>query len=221
MAAYVNGKQYLQVTTLRMTPQLRILLTIIRDKHTKRNDFIFYADRINRLLVEEGLNFLPVREKIIETRTGAQYVGAEFVGKICAVPIMRAGLSMESSIREVAKRIRIGHILIQRNEETAEAMFFKEWLPDDIHERFVFILDPMLATGGSAIVTIRRLKERGVKEEKIIYINLVSAPEGLEAVLTIFPGIRIITAEIDEGLNDRAYIIPGLGDFGDMYFGTE
>ena len=70
-------------------------------------------------------------------------------------------------------------------------------------------------------MTIRRLKERGVKEEKIIYINLVSAPEGLEAVLTIFPGIRIITAEIDEGLNDRAYIIPGLGDFGDMYFGTE
>ena len=221
MSAYVNGKQYLQVTTLRMTPQLRILLTIIRDKHTKRNDFIFYADRINRLLVEEGLNFLPAREKVIETRTGAQYVGAEFVGKICAVPIMRAGLSMESSLREVAKRIRIGHILIQRNEETAEAMFFKEWLPDDIHERFVFILDPMLATGGSAIVTIRRLKERGVKEEKIIYINLVSAPEGIEAVLTIFPGIRIITAEIDEGLNDRAYIIPGLGDFGDMYFGTE
>lgn len=221
MSAYINGKQYLQVTTLRMTPQLRILLTIIRDKHTKRNDFIFYADRINRLLVEEGLNFLPVREKVIETRTGAQYVGAEFVGKICAVPIMRAGLSMESSLREVAKRIRIGHILIQRNEETAEAMFFKEWLPDDIHERFVFILDPMLATGGSAIVTIRRLKERGVKEEKIIYINLVSAPEGLEAVLAIFPGIRIITAEIDEGLNDRAYIIPGLGDFGDMYFGTE
>ena len=221
MSAYVNGKQYLQVTTLRMTPQLRILLTIIRDKHTKRNDFIFYADRINRLLVEEGLNFLPVREKVIETRTGAQYVGAEFVGKICAVPIMRAGLSMESSIREVAKRIRIGHILIQRNEETAEAMFFKEWLPDDIHERFVFILDPMLATGGSAIVTIRRLKERGVKEEKIIYINLVAAPEGIEAVLSVFPGIRIITAEIDEGLNDRAYIIPGLGDFGDMYFGTE
>ncbi len=221
MSAYVNGKQYLQVTTLRMTPQLRILLTIIRDKHTKRNDFIFYADRINRLLVEEGLNFLPVQERIVETRTGAQYIGAEFVGKICAVPIMRAGLSMESSIREVAKRIRIGHILIQRNEETAQAMFFKEWLPDDIHERFVFVLDPMLATGGSAIVTIGRLKERGVKEEKIIYINLVAAPEGIEAVLTTFPGIRIIIGEIDEGLNDRSYIIPGLGDFGDMYFGTE
>jgi uracil phosphoribosyltransferase len=128
---------------------------------------------------------------------------------------------MENSIREVAKKIRIGHILIQRNEETAEPMFFKEWLPEDIHERFVFILDPMLATGGSAIETIKRLKEQGVQEEKIIFINLVSAPEGIEAVLLAAPGIRIITAEVDEGLNDKAYIIPGLGDFGDLYFGTD
>lgn len=219
--AYVNGKQYLQVTTLRMTPQLRTLMTIIRDKNTKRNDFVFYADRINRLLVEEGLNFLPTKEKVVETRTGAHYKGVEFIGKICAVPIIRAGLSMENSIREVAKKIRIAHILIQRNEETAEPMFFKEWLPDDIHERYVFILDPMLATGGSALETIKRLTQRGVKEEHIIFINLVSAPEGIEAVLTAFPNIRIITAEIDEGLNDKAYIIPGLGDFGDMYFGTD
>ncbi len=221
MATYVNGKQYLQVTTLRMTPQLRILMTIIRDKDTKRNDFIFYADRINRLLIEEGLNFLPTKEKVIETRLGTKYVGAEFVDKICAVPIIRAGLSMENSIRAVAKKIRIGHILIQRNEETAEPMFFKEWLPDDIAERYVFLLDPMLATGGSAGETIRRLKEHGVEEEKTIFINLVAAPEGIEAILNRFPRVRIITAEIDEGLNERAYILPGLGDFGDMYFGTD
>ncbi|MBD3305721.1 uracil phosphoribosyltransferase [candidate division KSB3 bacterium] len=204
-----------------MTPQLRTLLTIVRDNKTKRNDFIFYADRINRLLIEEGLNFLPTREKIIETRTGSEYKGSEFVGKICAVPIIRAGLSMENSIREVAKKIRIGHILIQRNEETAEPMFFKEWLPGDIDTRFVFILDPMLATGGSAIETIRVLKERGVQESKIIFINLVAAPEGIEAVLSAYPGIRIITAEIDGGLNAQAYILPGLGDFGDIYFGTD
>ncbi len=163
MAAYINGKQYLQLTTLKMTPQLRALLTIVRDKQTKRNDFIFYADRINRLLIEEGLNFLPTREKIIETRTGEKYIGSEFVGKICAVPIIRAGLSMENSIREVAKKIRIGHILIQRNEETAEPIFFKDWLPEDIAKRYIFVLDPMLATGGSAIATITRLKERGVE----------------------------------------------------------
>ena len=100
-------------------------------------------------------------------------------------------------------------------------MFFKEWLPEDIDQRYVFILDPMLATGGSAVETIRRLKERGVEESKIIFINLVSAPQGIDAVLTAFPGIRIITAEVDEGLNERAYIIPGLGDFGDIYFGTD
>jgi uracil phosphoribosyltransferase len=219
--AYINGKQYLQVTTLNMTPQLRTLMTIIRDKNTKRNDFIFYADRINRLLIEEGLNFLPTRERIVETRTGKKYVGSEFVGKICAVPIIRSGLSMENSIREVAKRIRIGHILIQRNEETAEPIFFKEWLPEDIHERYIFILDPMLATGGSVMETIRLLKDRGVEESKIIFINLVSAPEGIDNVLTRFPGIRIVTAEIDEGLNEKAYIIPGLGDYGDIYFGTD
>jgi uracil phosphoribosyltransferase len=218
---YINGKQYLQVTTLKMTPQLRTLMTIIRDKETKRNDFIFYADRINRLLIEEGLNFLPTREKIVETRTGKKYVGSEFIGKICAVPIIRAGLSMENSIREVAKRIRIGHVLIQRDENTAEPIFFKEWLPGDIHERYVFILDPMLATGGSGVETIRVLKERGVEENKIIFINLVAAPEGIDYVLTRYPGIRIVTAEIDEGLNENAYIIPGLGDYGDIYFGTD
>lgn len=218
--AYINGKQYLQVTVLNMTPQLRTLMTIIRNKETKRNDFIFYADRINRLLIEEGLNFLPTREKLVETRTGKQYVGTEFVGKICAVPIIRAGLSMENSIREVAKKIRIGHILIQRDEETVKPIFFKAWLPEDIHERYVFILDPMLATGGSAIETIRVLKEHNVKETKILFINLVSAPEGIENVLSIYPEIRIVTAEVDEGLNEYAYIIPGLGDYGDIYFGT-
>ncbi|PIE33855.1 uracil phosphoribosyltransferase [candidate division KSB3 bacterium] len=221
MAAYINGKQFLQLTVLKMTPQLRTLMTIVRNKETKRNDFIFYADRINRLLIEEGLNFLPTREKIVTTRTGEQYVGSEFIGKICAVPIIRAGLSMENSLREVAKRIRIAHILIQRNEETAEPMFFKEWLPDDIASRFVLILDPMLATGGSVIETIKQLKQRHVEEKKIIFINLVSAPEGIEAVLTAFPDIRIITAEVDTGLNEKAYIVPGLGDFGDMYFGTD
>lgn len=220
MAAYIHGKQYLQLTTLNMTPQLRTLLTIVRDRHTKRNDFIFYADRINRLLIEEGLNFLPTREKIVETRTGEKYIGTEFVGKICAVPIIRAGLSMENSIREVAKKIRIAHILIQRNEETAEPIFFKDWLPEDIAQRYVFVLDPMLATGGSAIATIKLLKERGVEGNKIIFITLVSAPEGIEAVLNAFPNIRIITAEVDQGLNERAYIVPGLGDFGDIYFGT-
>lgn len=219
--AVVNGKEYPQLTILRMTSQLRSLMTIIRDENTKRNDFIFYADRINRLLIEEGLNFLPTSEKTITTRTGEQYQGCEFIGKICAVPIIRAGLSMENVIREVAKKIRIAHILIQRDEDTAKPIFYKSWLPEDIQERYVFILDPMLATGGSANATISTLKDNKVDENKIIFINLVSVPEGIEAVLNEHPNIRIITAEVDKGLNERAFILPGLGDFGDIYFGTD
>ncbi|MBU2513504.1 uracil phosphoribosyltransferase [bacterium] len=204
-----------------MTSQLRTLMTIIRDENTKRNDFIFYADRINRLLIEEGLNCLPTSEKTVTTRTGEEYVGSEFVGKICAVPIIRAGLSMESVIREVAKKIRIAHILIQRDEETAKPIFYKSWLPEDIKERYVFILDPMLATGGSANATIATLKENQVDESKIIFINLVSVPEGIEAVLGTYPNIKMITAEVDRGLNENAFILPGLGDFGDIYFGID
>lgn len=218
--ALVNGTEYPQLTVLKMTPQLKALLTIIRDENTRRNDFIFYADRINRLLIEEGLNCLPTRTKIVRTRLGERYVGAEFIGKICAVPILRAGLSMQNSLRAVAKKIRIAHVLIQRDEATAEPIFFKEWLPDDLHERYVLILDPMLATGGSAVETIKTITIRGVEERKIIFINLVAAPEGIEYALSTFPGIRIITAEVDRGLNDHAFILPGLGDFGDLYFGT-
>jgi uracil phosphoribosyltransferase len=171
--------------------------------------------------VEEGLNFLPTKEKIITTRTGEQYVGSEFLGKICAVPIIRAGLSMENSIREVTKKIRIAHILIQRDEVTAKPIFYKSWLPEDIQDRYVLILDPMLATGGSVVATIKTLKEHKVIENKIIFINLVSAPEGIEKVLTAFPDIRIITAEVDRGLDENAFILPGLGDYGDIYFGTD
>lgn len=218
--AEMNGKEYPQLTILEMTTQLRTLMTIIRDRETKRNDFIFYADRINRLLIEEGLNFLPTKKKTVVTRTGEEYQGEEFIGKICAVPIIRAGLSMENVIREVAKKIRIAHILIQRDEDTARPIFYKAWLPEDIRERYVFILDPMLATGGSANATIETLKNHNVEEKKIIFINLVSVPEGIEAVLDAYPGIRIITAEVDERLNSNKFILPGLGDYGDIYFGT-
>lgn len=218
--AEINGKEYPQLTILEMTTQLRTLMTIIRDRETKRNDFIFYADRINRLLIEEGLNFLPTKKKTVITRTGEEYHGEEFIGKICAVPIIRAGLSMENVIREVAKKIRIAHILIQRDEDTARPIFYKAWLPEDIRERYVFILDPMLATGGSANATIETLKNHDVQEERIIFINLVSVPEGIDAVLNVYPKIRIITAEVDERLNSNKFILPGLGDYGDIYFGT-
>ena len=208
------------LTILPYTPQLEALFTIIRNRDTKRNEFLFYSERIIRLLIEEALNHLPTQKKTVTTPTGTQFTGTEFVGKLCAVPIVRAGESMEKAVREVCRAIRIGKILIQRDEETAQPTLFYQKLPEDIANRHVLLLDPMLATGGSVCKAIEVLKEHGVEEGKIIFINLISCPKGIETFMKFVPKAKIITGFIDPELNEKAYIIPGLGDFGDLYFGT-
>ncbi|KAI9296566.1 PRTase-like protein [Neoconidiobolus thromboides FSU 785] len=210
-----------QVSLLPQTPQLISLMTMIRDKNMKRNDFIFYSDRIIRLLVEEGLNYLPTVDKEVTTATSVNYEGKAFQGKICGVSIMRAGESMEQGLRDCCRSVRIGKILIQRDEETHLPALFYEKLPGDISSRFCMLLDPMLATGGSAIMAIEVLKARGVPEAHILFLNLVCCPEGIDAVLEKFPKIRIVTAAVDQGLDANKYIVPGLGDFGCRYFGTD
>ncbi|KWU47344.1 PRTase-like protein [Rhodotorula sp. JG-1b] len=200
------------------TGQLAGLLTAIRDKQTARGDFIFYSDRIIRLLVEEGLNHLPVVEKTVTTPTGLDYNGVSFEGRICGVSIMRAGEAMEAGLRECCRAVRIGKILIQRDEETAQAKLFYAKLPDDIQSRYCLLLDPMLATGGSAIKAVEVLIDHGVPQERIIFLNLVSCPEGLRAMYTAYPQVKVVTAWVDDGLDAHKYIVPGLGDFGDRYF---
>ncbi|GAA5823141.1 hypothetical protein JCM5353_005793 [Sporobolomyces roseus] len=241
------------VFTLQRTGQLAALFTIIRDTKTHRGDFVFYADRICRLLIEEGLNHLPVVDKCdcsnsywqvlnpffpsssppslrkakdgsyaylgsAHGTTGLDYKGVGFEGKICGVSIMRAGEAMEAGLRECCRAVRIGKILIQRDEETAQAKLFYAKLPDDIASRYCLLLDPMLATGGSAIKAIEVLLDHGVPQERIIFLNLVSCPEGLRAMNDAYPGVKIVTAWVDEKLNEQKYIVPGLGDFGDRYF---
>ncbi|TRM68749.1 uracil phosphoribosyltransferase-domain-containing protein [Schizophyllum amplum] len=206
------------VFTLPQTAQLEALYTIIRDKETNRGDFLFYSDRIIRLLVEEGLNHLPVVPRTVKTPTGNTYEGVGFVGKICGVSILRAGEAMEVGLREVCRSVRIGKILIQRDEETAQPKLFFSKLPSDIAERYVLLLDPMLATGGSAMKAVEVLLEAGVAEERIIFINLISSPEGLTAFAERFPKLKVIAGWIDEGLNEKAYIVPGLGDFGERRY---
>jgi uracil phosphoribosyltransferase len=120
---------------------------MIRDHRTNRADFIFYSNRIIRLLVEEGLNHLPVIQQEITTPVGRHYNGVKFEGKICGVSIMRAGESMEQGLRDCCRSVRIGKILIQRDEETSQPRLFYEKLPEDIKDRWVLLLDPMLATG--------------------------------------------------------------------------
>ncbi|KAI0002870.1 PRTase-like protein [Russula compacta] len=206
------------VFTLRQTAQLEALYTIIRDKDTPRGDFIFYSDRIIRLLVEEGLNHLPAVPKVVETPTGAKYEGVGFEGKICGVSILRAGEAMEQGLREVCRSVRIGKILIQRDEETTRPKLFYSKLPQDIAQRYVLLLDPMLATGGSAMKAVEVIMEHGVPEDRIIFINLISSPQGLKTFFARYPSVKVITGWIDEGLNERAYIIPGLGDFGERRY---
>jgi len=191
---------------------------MIRDEKTARADFIFYSNRIIRLLVEEGLNHLPVIAHTVMTPVGRPYPGVKFQGKICGVSIMRAGESMEQGLRDCCRSVRIGKILIQRNEETSKPSLFYEKLPTDIKDRWVLLLDPMLATGGSAIMAIDVLKAKGVPEDRIFFLNLIASPEGIKNFAEKAPKVRVVTAFIDQGLNEKNYIIPGLGDFGDRFY---
>jgi len=206
------------VHILNQTPQLIALLSKIRDKETDRADFIFYSNRIIRLLVEEGLNHLPVVEHTITTPVGRTYSGVKFEGKICGVSIMRAGEAMEQGLRDCCRSVRIGKILIQRDEETSKPKLFYDKLPEDISSRWVLLLDPMLATGGSALMAIDVLKGKGVPEEHILFLNLIASPEGVAKFAEQFPKVRVVTAFVDQGLDEKNYIVPGLGDFGDRFY---
>ncbi|KAI9329247.1 uracil phosphoribosyltransferase-domain-containing protein [Zopfochytrium polystomum] len=179
------------------------------------------AFTVFRLLVEEALNHLPFKDKTVVTPTGAEFKGLGFEGRICGVSIMRAGESMEQGLRDCCRSVRIGKILIQRDEATALPTLYYSKLPPDIKNRYCLLLDPMLATGGSAIKAIEVLKDNGVPEDRILFVNLICAPEGIENVLTAHPKIKIVTAGVDAALDENKYIIPGLGDFGCRYFGTE
>ncbi|KAK4164873.1 uracil phosphoribosyltransferase-domain-containing protein [Cladorrhinum sp. PSN259] len=206
------------VTVLPQTPQLIALLSVIRNRDTQRGDFVFYSNRIIRLLVEEGLNHLPTVEHTVTTPVGRPYDGLAFEGKICGVSIMRAGESMEQGLRECCRSVRIGKILIQRDEETAQPKLFYDKLPEDIANRWVLLLDPMLATGGSAMMAVDVLKSRGVPEERILFLNVLASPDGVKNFTSKYAKVRVVTAFVDPGLDEKNYIIPGLGDFGDRYY---
>ena len=209
-------------TNLEVLPsnfQIRGMHTIIRDHNTPAPDFIFYADRLLRLIVEAGLGHLPFQEKTVVTPTGNQYVGVDFAKKLCGVSIIRSGESMENALRACCKGIKIGKILIHRTGDRCVGQeIVYEKLPLDIASRYVLLLDPMLGTGSSAARAIEVLLSKGVQESKILFLTLIAAPEGVHRVCKGFPGIKLITSEIDQGINEQFSITPGVGNFGDRYF---
>ncbi|GAA0384371.1 uracil phosphoribosyltransferase [Microbispora corallina] len=209
------------VHLLPQTRYLRALHTIVRDRHAKRDDFVLNAGRIIRKLIEAGLELLPFEPYDVQTPVGRTYHGLRVGPQICGVAVARAGESMEAELRALAPDVRIGKILIQRDTVTKLPHLYYAKLPLDIARRHVLLLDPMLATGGTALAAIEVLLGEGVPEEHIVFINVLSAPEGIAAVRERYPSVRMVTSSIEERLNENAYMLPGIGDFGDRFFGTD
>jgi len=275
--------------------QIRGMHTIIRDRETTTPDFVFYADRLLRLVVEAGLGHLPFAEKTVVTPTAHRYVGVDFAKKLCGVSIIRSGESMENALRACCKGIKIGKILVHREKvwsvmnrsasdqalnptsehsggdessgslislqappsatsassssailssiggtapssvatgldsqsrlERAESSrqveqeIVYEKLPVDIAERYVMLMDPILGSGKSASRALQVLLDKGVAENKILFLTLIAAPEGIHRVCRAFPRVKVITSEIDERMHGF-HVVPGVGEFGDRYFCT-
>lgn len=208
------------VHLLPQTNQLRTLHSIIRDKNATQEDFVFYSNRIIRQVLETGLGLLPFHSQKVMTPVGETYEGLKLAAKICAVSVIRAGESMETELRSMQRDVCIGKILIQRDKKTKLPHLLYSHLPEDIREQHVLLLEPMLATGGSALTAVQVLTEAGVPEERIIFINILASPVGLKRVTEAHPKLRIVTSSIEVQLNEHAYMVPGIGDFGDRYYGT-
>lgn len=208
-----------RVDLVPQTPQLVALYTVIRDSRTSRGEFVFYADRVIRLLLEHALNHIPLTPRTVLTRMGAKFVGLAYHEKICGVSIVRAGEAFEQGLRQIARSVRIGKILIQKRE-SGEARLISVRLPQDVARRWVLLMDPMLATGDTAKMAVHILTQVGVPAQRILFVCMFACPEGIQALLSAFPGIQLITGAVDSGLTADKFITPGLGDFGDLYFGT-
>ncbi|XP_072222647.1 uridine-cytidine kinase-like 1 isoform X6 [Leuresthes tenuis] len=210
------------LSVLDSTPQVRGMHTIIRNKETSRDEFIFYSKRLMRLLIERALSFLPSQVHVVQTPQGEDYEGRTFHGKrITGVSILRAGETMEPALRAVCKDVRIGKILIQTNQDTGEPELHYLRLPKDISEDHVILMDCTVSTGAAAMMAVRVLLDHDVQEDKILLVSLLMAEMGVHSVAYAFPQVKIITTAVDKKVNDLFHIIPGIGNFGDRYFGTD
>uniref|UniRef100_A0A8D0HS89 Uridine-cytidine kinase n=1 Tax=Sphenodon punctatus TaxID=8508 RepID=A0A8D0HS89_SPHPU len=210
------------LSVLKNTPQVRGMHTIIRNKDTSRDEFIFYSKRLMRLLIEHALSSLPFQSCTVQTPQGHDYEGRMYSGKqITGVSILRAGETMEPALRAVCKDVRIGTILIQTNSYTGEPELHYLRLPKDISEDHVILMDCTVSTGAAAMMAVRVLLDHDVPEDKIFLLSLLMAEMGVHSVAYAFPQVKIITTAVDKKVNDLFRIIPGIGNFGDRYFGTD
>ncbi len=200
-------------------PLIQHKVSIIRDKDCGTKVFREVVDEIAMLMAYEISRDMPVEDVVIETpitKTTQKTLAGK---KVAIIPILRAGLGMVDGILELIPAAKVGHVGMYRDEETLEPHEYFMKLPEDIDSRQLLVVDPMLATGGSAIMAIDSLKKRGASNIK--FVCLVAAPEGVKALQDAHPDVDIYTAALDDHLNEHGYIVPGLGDAGDRLFGTK
>ena len=200
-------------------PLIQHKLAILRNKDTSVKEFRELVSEIAGLMCYEATRNLPTEEVLVETPLMTAKCRMLAGKKLAIVPILRAGLGMVDSMVDLIPSAKIGHIGLYRDPETHKPVEYYCKLPDDIGNRQVYVVDPMLATGGSAIAAISFLKEHGCKN--IIMMNIIGCPEGIKAVQEAHPDVDVYVAGVDEKLNENAYILPGLGDAGDRIFGTK
>ena len=200
-------------------PLIQHKLSILRREDTSTKDFRELVNEIAMLMGYEVSRDLPLEEVEIQTPI-IKTVQKQLSGKkLASVPILRAGIGMVDGFLSLVPAAKVGHIGMYRDEETLEPVEYLVKLPEDIDQRQIFVMDPMLATGGSAILAVDSLKKRGAANIK--FVCLVAAPEGVKKLQDAHPDIDIYTASLDERLNENGYIVPGLGDAGDRLFGTK
>ncbi|PAB58328.1 uracil phosphoribosyltransferase [Anaeromicrobium sediminis] len=200
-------------------PLIQHKISIIRDKNTGSKEFREAVKEISMLMGYEVTRNLPLEEVEIETpvcKTKSKVIAGRKLG---IVPILRAGLGMVDGLLSLVPAAKVGHIGLYRDPDTLEPVEYYCKLPVDVQERELIVVDPMLATGGSAIAAIKFIKDRGASNIKLVC--LIAAPEGVKAVQEAHPEVEIYLGSLDEKLNDHAYIVPGLGDAGDRLFGTK
>ena len=200
-------------------PLIQHKLSIMRDKNTGTKEFRELLDEISMLMVYEVTRDLPTEEIEVETPLTMMKSRTLAGIPIGVIPILRAGLGMVNGIMNLVPNAKIGHIGLYRDPETLQPVEYYCKLPSDAEQRLLLVLDPMLATGGSASAAINFLKQRGCHHIKLV--NLIAAPEGVKRIENDHPDVDIYVAAMDERLNDHGYIIPGLGDAGDRLFGTK
>ena len=200
-------------------PLIQHKVAKIRDKDTSTKDFRQIVKEIAMLMTFESSRDLPLKEVEIETPICKTKVNVLEGLDVAVVPILRAGLGMVDGVLEIIPNAKVGHVGLYRDPETHEPVEYYCKMPEDIDKRKIFVTDPMLATGGSAAAAIDFVKQRGGKD--IVFMCLIAAPEGIEALKKAHPDVDIYIAAKDECLNENAYIVPGLGDAGDRIFGTK